>query len=290
VGKLAEIYRAATGRDSTEGDEKALEQRLGELCQRGRDAHPSLGLADEIFVAHLARCEAPVIDVLSPLHAEDIYLACACLAGIPMAIAQLRADSRPVLARYLARIHGVKAIFEEVEQRLWDMVLVGSGDGPKLASYRGRGALGSWIGVSGQRIALMLLRHERIEARARHETAAQHGVVGDDPELGVIRENFRRQFEEALEAALSTLDDREKTLYRMHLVDGLPLVHIGNVYGVNHSTISRWLAAAREQVLDAAKSHLKASLSVSSGEFDSIARMLLSQLDLDISAILSKPT
>jgi RNA polymerase sigma-70 factor (ECF subfamily) len=289
VSGLAVIYRAALDVDADVAvEDAALEQRLRELCARARAAHPTLGVSDEAFVTHLARCEAPVLDVLRSVHVEDLYFACACLAGNTAALARLRADSRPVLARHLARIRGAKAIFDEVEQQLWNGAFVGGVEGPKLASYTGRGALGSWVGVSGQRIALMILRHERVEARARQEAAAQRDLIGDDPELGAIKERFRRQFQESLEAALAALDDRDKTLYRMHLVDGLSLVHIAKVYGVHHTTVVRWVAAARERIVDEAKRHLRATLPVSSGEFASIARMLLSQLELDISQMLKQ--
>src|SRR5262249_6008490 len=150
-------------------------------------------------------CEAPVLDVLSPLHAEDLYLACACLAGNSTALSKLRGESRSILARYLGRIDGVGAIFDDVEQHLWDGALMGTGEGPKLRTYAGRGPLGAWIGVSGQRIAITMMRHERVEVRARQEAAAHRDLVGDDPELGAIKYRFREQFQDALEAALSTL-------------------------------------------------------------------------------------
>jgi hypothetical protein len=74
----------------------------------------------------------------------------------------------------------------------------------------------------------------------------------------------------------------------MHLVDGLTLERIAKVYGVTHPTIMRWLEHARQRVLDEAKRRLREVLPVSSTEFDSIARLLISQLDLDISLALSK--
>jgi RNA polymerase sigma-70 factor (ECF subfamily) len=288
VSVLADIYKGAAGEAAHAGVSPVdLEARLVTLCARGRAAHPSLGVADDVFVTHLARCEAPVLDVFATVHAEDLYLVCACLEGNAAALAALRTELRPVLARHLARIRGAKAIFDEVEQQLWNRALVGGGEGPKLARYTGRGALGSWVGVSGQRIALMILRHERVEARARQEAAAERSLVRDDPELGAIKERYREQFQEAVEAAIAALDARDRTLYRMSLVDGLSVVQIAKAYGVHHTTVVRWLAAARERIAEEAKRHLRAALSVSSGEFDSIARMLLSQLDLDVSAVLS---
>jgi RNA polymerase sigma-70 factor (ECF subfamily) len=286
VGRLTKIYMAFATRADLDIEPAVLEGKLDQLYARGRAAHPALGLDDESFVTHLAKCGARVDDALTPLHAEDLYLACACLTGNLLAVASLRDLGRPVVVRYLNRIGSARLIADDVEQRLWDAVLVGSPQGPKLATYSGRGPLGSWIGVSAQRIALIELRHEQAEIRARHEVKAGHHLTGDDPEMAAIKDRFRDQFQDAVGAAIGTLEDREKTLFRMHLVDGLTLETIGKVYGVHQTTIFRWLSAARHRVIDEAKGLLRASLPVSSAEFNSIARLLLSEADLSISAAL----
>jgi RNA polymerase sigma-70 factor (ECF subfamily) len=285
VGRLANLYRASAIRDAADLDEPGLEETLAALCARGRGAHPDLVLSEETFVAHLARCGAPLADG-GPVEAGDLYLACACLEGQAAAVARLRELGRSAVARYLGRIGGASEIREEIEQRLWDGVLVGAPRGPKLATYSGRGALSSWIGVSAQRIALMELRHERAETRARQEAAARGRLANDDPELAAIKERFRERFQGAVAAALGTLEDREKTLYRMHLVDGQTLESIGKVYNVHHTTVLRWLAAARERVVEEAKRRLRAELDVSTSEFESLARLLASEVDLNASVVL----
>ena len=223
------------------------------------------------------------------MQADDLYLACACLSGNARAIAQLRNEIRPILVGYLKRVERSAPILEEVEQRLWDALFVGGLEGPKLATYAGRGSLGAWIGISAQRIALMMQRHERAELRARNEVAARGRVVGADPEIAAIKDRYRAQFQEAVTAAVATLDARDTTLYRMHLVEGLTLERIAKAYQVTHPTVLRWLEKARKRILEETKARLRDMLPVSSGEFDSIARLLVSQLDLNISSVLSKP-
>jgi RNA polymerase sigma-70 factor, ECF subfamily len=283
MGRLADIYvNANPGFGPSPLD---LEDQLVGLCTRGRVARPTFSVDDESFVAHLARCGAAVEDGLA-LHAEDLFLACACLAGDHTAVAQLHAESKDALGQHLSRIRGALAIREEVEQQLWSTVLVGTGGAPKLATYAGRGPITAWMGVAAQRVALMALRQERAEARARQEASAQVSLVDQDPELVVIKERFREQLNAAVAAALACLTDREKTIFRLHLVDRLTLETIGRSYGVHHSTVLRWLAAARERIVEEAKAHLRATMPISTGEFDSIARLLLSQLDLNISRAL----
>jgi RNA polymerase sigma-70 factor (ECF subfamily) len=287
LARLAEIYRAAAKENAALGvDTEALESHLAKLCARGRTAHLQLALDDGDFVAHLARCGARVLDVL--LYVEDLYLACACLAGNAAALSRLRVDSRSVLDRYLRRISAAPSFFEEVEQQLWNSVLVGTPEGPKLAGFAGRGPLGSWIGVSAQRIALMMLRHERVEARAREQVAAQRHLVAYDPEMTAIKARYRREFQAAFDAALAKLDERETTLYRLHLVDGIGTAEIAAAYRVHPVTIRRWLAAARKRLLEEAKRHLREHVPGSSDEFDSIVRLLISEIDVNISQLLLK--
>jgi RNA polymerase sigma-70 factor (ECF subfamily) len=288
VGRLVDTYVSAGAPRPADIEEAPLEAALVTLCARGRSTFPSFGLTDEEFVAHIARCGAPVEDGLTTIHAEDLYLACACLQGHgpgnDEALARLRDIGRPVLTRYLSRIPDAKAIADEIEQRLWDAVLVGTP--PRLASYAGRGALGAWLGVTAQRLALMELRHEGVERRALNELAVHENVAAANPELLAIKERFRPEFQRALAAALQTLDARQRMLYRMHLIDGLTLESIAKAYRVHAVTVGRWLGAARKQVLDETKRQLRAELPLASDDFESLARLLASGLDVDISQAL----
>lgn len=83
--------------------------------------------------------------------------------------------------------------------------------------------------------------------------------------------------------AIAALDNRDKVLYRMHVVEGLTLERIAKAYGVTHPTTIRWLERARNEVLDEAKRRMREVLAVSTDEFDSISRLIVSQLALDIS-------
>jgi RNA polymerase sigma-70 factor (ECF subfamily) len=279
VGRLLDIFIAEGGRRPPEEDDETWEGALATLCAEGEAKHPSFGLGAAMFVAHLARCGAPLEAGAVRAHAADLYLACACLASNAVALASLRAVGRPVLVRYLSRIQGAHAMIDEIEQRLWDAVLVGSP--PKLASYAGRGPLGAWLGVTAQRFALMELRHERAERRARTEVALHDRVFAESPELATIKRRFRAEFQRAVRGALETLDDRQRLLYRMHIVDGVTLDAIARIYKVHAVTVGRWLTAAHQQVLDETKRRLKKELPLDSDEFESLARMLVSGLDLD---------
>src|SRR5215831_15700433 len=161
-----------------------LERWLLALYQRGRDAYQEVALGASDFAEHLGRCGVPVDDdQREAVHAEDLYLCCAALRGDAAAIAQLRRANRPVLAVYLRDIDASKAFLDEVEQGLWDKVLVGTLEaGPALATYAGRGPLANWLGVSAQRIALMQRRSEAARERAADRLGAEAELLASDPE------------------------------------------------------------------------------------------------------------
>jgi DNA-binding transcriptional regulator LsrR (DeoR family) len=74
----------------------------------------------------------------------------------------------------------------------------------------------------------------------------------------------------------------------MQHVDGLNGEQIGAVYGVNRSTVSRWLADAHDLLLDGVRGVLMKRDGLSSSEFESLARQLVSRLDVSIRVILSR--
>jgi len=283
-------YAVSASTRTAPADLERVEQTLAALCARGHAAHPDVAVDDVVFAAHLGRCGAAV-EGMTPtdIHAEDLYLCCAGLLGDETAVRQLRGRHRPVLAGYLRPIDASPSFLEEVEQRLWDAALIGSVNvSPKLASYSGRGPLAAWLGVAAQRIALMLRRGEAAEKRALDKIAAQARLVTSDPELAFVKEHLRAPFQRAIVEALKTLDDRQRMIYSLHVADGLTFERIAATYHVSHSTVSRWMAAAREAIVDEARRLLRDEMQLPAEEFDSLARLLASQLDLSVSAVLGK--
>ena len=300
MGRLAAAFLAArnakaslgTARDDRGADalsEQDLEVVLAGLVARGAAAHLDLSLDGALLATHLGRCGADAGAAPAAIHAEDLFLVAAALFGDAAAVAKLRRVHRPVLAGYLRHIDVSPAFFDEVEQRLWDALLVGAaGAVPKLAGYSGQGALAGWVGIAAQRIALMMRRHEAAEERAADGAAIEAGVLATDPELAFIKGRLRDQFQGALSRAMATLDDRERMIYRLHLCDGLTVEAIGKVYGVSHSTVSRWLAKAREGVIGEAQRVLRDEMRLSPAEFESVAALVVSQLDLSVSRLLRR--
>jgi RNA polymerase sigma-70 factor (ECF subfamily) len=277
-------------RDSAASTPIDLEARLAALFARGAAAHPRLRLDAHAFARHLALCEADVgADDLETLHAEDLYLVCAALGRDSSAIASLRQAHDGVVRGYLRRVEATTAHREEIERSVWDLLLMGDiATSPKLASYSGKGQLAGFIGISAQRTALTGFRRSAAQKRALARARDEAIVACGDPEMAIIKERYRGRFEESVRDAVGVLDDRERMIMRMLIVDGHTLDRIAEVYGVNQSSVSRWLAKARLKVLAEARRLLRERLNVAESEFESLLHLVISQVDLSVSQVLSR--
>jgi RNA polymerase sigma-70 factor (ECF subfamily) len=63
---------------------------------------------------------------------------------------------------------------------------------------------------------------------------------------------------------------------------------IAKTYGVSHSTVSRWMAAARASIVAEAQRLLRDEMQASPDDYESMSRLLVSQLDLSVSRLLRK--
>jgi RNA polymerase sigma-70 factor (ECF subfamily) len=291
--RLAAAFRTeqTNGGAASESD-AALEARLEALVVRGRNAYPDLALDELTFVRHLARSvssrDAETDPPLEQLHLEDLFLACACVAGVSGAAARFEERCGPRLKAALATTVKSPDLRTEVRQRVLDVLLVGTVDGPpKVAGYGGQGPLDSWTAVVAQRQLVTLLRKDTSEQRAR-EGAAMEAALGGalQPEVAFAKQRYRAEFERAMADALLVLEERDRLLLRLQLVSQVSVESIGKMYGVAQATASRWLASARDRVQTEVVRLLRERLGASPDEIASLAGVVASQIDLSISRLL----
>jgi RNA polymerase sigma-70 factor (ECF subfamily) len=281
VAEVSPADRAKLGSD--------LEEVVAAACTRGRAAFPEIPLTDETFARHLGRVFArnPDRTTISSLFAGDLYLACACLAGTAGAAEALTARYGSAIRRAIGRVvRGPNA--REIEQEMLMELLVGTPvSPPELAGYAGRAPLTRWLEVVGHRAALRWLRAERTRGQVVERAAAEPTAVGETPaESNLLRERYRDDFERSLKEALGRVQERDRSLLRLHLVNNVSVDKIGKMLGVSQSTASRWLAGARENLLVDLKSILREQIRISSVEIESLADLVGGGLDVSISRIL----
>jgi RNA polymerase sigma-70 factor (ECF subfamily) len=176
-----------------------------------------------------------------------------------------------------------ESVVDEILQRLRVYLFVDPGDGePRIVQFRGRGTLGSWINVSAVRAAYKLLERETREQPHEDERLARVASQKQDQEAQIAKGRYGEAFRSAFRAALASLDDRDKNLLRQHYLDGLSTDQLGGLYRTHRTTITRWLGAAKQQLLDRTRSYMMSELRVPLADCDSIIRLVGSQLDLTL--------
>jgi RNA polymerase sigma-70 factor (ECF subfamily) len=163
---------------------------------------------------------------------------------------------------FVAHIDASADFADEVRQQLRERLLVGAQ--PRIADYRGQGALGGWLRVAAVRTALTIKR-----AASRAEIAAP-SPPAPDPELDFLKTRYRGELEAAFRATLEKLPADERNVLRLHYLDGCNIDEIGAVYPVHRSTVARWLADSRQTLLDETRRRLVERLDLKEGEIDSL--------------------
>ena len=267
-----------------------------ELLAAARAAHPGIPLHEGRFLRHLAQhrpvtpgdTPRPPGDAaeeawLASICAADLYLACACAERVPAAVQELDRQYRAQVGGYLAGMRETPAFVEDVTQAVLERLLVGTP--PRIAEYSGRGALGSWLRVVTTRLALDVRRRrtEELAGDAPEAAPADSGEVGADAELDILKQRYAGEFNVAFRAAVRALPVEQRRLLRMHFVEGTTLDQLAATRGVHRATVARWIAAARQEILEGARRQLGERLRVRPAELESLMGLMRSRLDLSLS-------
>jgi RNA polymerase sigma-70 factor (ECF subfamily) len=257
-----------------------------EFLAVARRAWPSIDVAPGAFARHLASLvEGDRRPALA--HAGDLYLACACAMGDPAGVRALDPILRETVARAVRRLDPSPSFADDVAQQLRENLLVSRP--PKIVAYAGRATLRSWLTTSAIRTALNLRRGKGDAASARRSLASSAGPVQPDAELDVLRARYRERFEDAVRAALESLPERDRVLLRMHLAEGASVDALAAALGVSRSTAHRRLVAARARLAEATRTRLCAGLRITPSEYESLAALVRSDVDVSVVRLLGEP-
>ena len=217
------------------------------------------------FGRYLARRLDPGVELpsaLAEVWIADLYLACAVAAGVPAALVAFDKILRTDLPPAIRTIDGKPDAIDEVLQLLREKLLVPSGGTLRLESYSGHGPLGGWLRVSALRIALSLKRRRHPELAPDDELSAILDLA-PNAEVKVLAQQVGSDLRASLRAALAAQPARIRTVLRMYYVDNQGVEDIGRVYNVHASTVSRWLAKARADILTQTRAELVTRLQTS---------------------------
>lgn len=252
-----------------------------EALRRARDPHPDVRTDQAGFAAHAEACRQRGARAE---HLSELFLAWAAGRGDVLALRHLERLIVVEVDAAARRIDRAPMFVDEVRQALRVRLLVTEHQRVRIDDYAGRGPLGAWLGVAALRVALNL---KRATGPARDDDILADLVSSEaDPALRHVKNLYRAEFREALEAALLALSERQRAVLRLCYVDGLKLVQLARLYDVHETTAARWVSSAAADVADDARRRLMARLSLSPSSVDSVARMVLSNLDLSIARVL----
>jgi RNA polymerase sigma-70 factor (ECF subfamily) len=261
-----------------------LEQRLAQIVQAGRDAWPDLHVTDVAFVRFVGeRAAGAPASWLLDLPAADLYLACGCAAGDAAALAAFETHYvPPILGIVSGKLDPTLA--NEAMQRMREHLFVG--ERPHILDYAGRGDLDKWLTITAVRAGLRVLRESARDTALEQERIGQLVDTSLDPELAHLRDRYQTDFKQAFADAFAQLDVRERNLLRHSVLDGHGVDRIAELYAIHRSTASRWLTAARAELIKRTKAELRSRLRITPTELDSLLRALADQIDITLEGIL----
>jgi RNA polymerase sigma-70 factor, ECF subfamily len=253
--------------------------------EAGRARWPEVGLSRETFETFAQ----PLPEASIARFADDLFLACACSGGDDAAVRVFEELLLPAAQTAIRAIEATPSFVDEATQRLRTHLLVGERDGrPRISAYAARGPLRAWVGVSAARVALMMRRSSKRAKEIPEDdwTLAIGATSTGNPELDLLKRQHAVAFAAALADAAKTLEPRLRSVLRMHLVEDLTIDEIGATYAVHRATAARWIQRARDALHSSTRRLLAERLALSSTEFDRIAQLVQSQLDVSLSQLL----
>lgn len=284
IDEACHAFLGALGAESPppSGELAAL---LDAAIARGIAAWPDVRSDPIGFAAFLGQrvpSDVAPADALRDRAIDELYLAFACLAGDPHAHHHLEEQYVKPLVGLLVHQGIPPEISRDTVQQLRVQLL--TGERPILRAYSGIGALKGWLRVTALRASIRANRQAR-----SHEGDEVTDALADataDPALQYQRRLYQDQFRGAFAEAVAGLSVRERNLLKQTVLYGATVDDLGALYQVHRATAARWLAAARERLAELTRQQMIAQLGIPPTEYDSILKLIHSQLDVSVQRLL----
>ncbi|MCU0701374.1 MAG: hypothetical protein MUC96_33105 [Myxococcaceae bacterium] len=247
--------------------------------------HPTLAVTPEAFEAgwRARSGEGP----LDPARAGDVLMAVALEHADAAAVKWLRREIAAALGQVSNRVP--RLLWDDIESDVVVRLTMGTDAGAaRIRDYSGQGPLAAWVRVVVVRHAL-----SRAPAAARADETDLEEAVLEDVERGatgvdakLMRARLKGVLGPALVTAIGRLEPRERSLLRLHFLEGATLDELARTYGVHSATVARWLATAKASFLTAARDTVAPLAGVGRLEVDSLVRALEGSLDVSLHRVL----
>ncbi len=251
------------------------------LVAEARTALPTLAVADDLLVAHVAQAVESAGGAAG-LHVPDLVLARVCGAGDRAALAHFHATFRGEIAGALSRLRADRDFVDEVTQAVNEKLFVGAA--PRVLEYRGRGTLRAWLRAVVVCTALNARRRKITEPPPwpSDDPLLEVAAPARDPETQDLLARFGAAYKQAVHDALADLAPEDRNVLRLSLLEGLGIDALAGVYGVHRATVARWIARSQRAVADGARRRLGEATRLSDAELASVARACHGELSLSL--------
>ena len=240
--------------------------------ERARAAYPQIVLPFDKFASALVRSGESAVE-----FADGVYVSEALVAGDIHALQWLRNEIRRIL-RTVKNV--ATSRHDDIEAAVMERLLVNK----KLSQYRGAAPLTSWLRVITVRTAFELFPPEKEPHAQEFESMVFSNLAAEQKsaDSGVLQ----RQVGDALSSAMTTaalaLTAKERTLLRLHFLEGMTLEELAQTYASHSSTVSRWLADAKEHFLTVVRDEIGKRTGLGRLAVDSLVRAMHGKLDISL--------
>ncbi|MGE0550509.1 MAG: sigma-70 family RNA polymerase sigma factor [Kofleriaceae bacterium] len=276
---------------NTRYDDHVAEAALARLIAQGRSAWPQVAVPEsdvlELLALKLGVVGEDWVDAVAELDGGELVIARACATGDTVAIQAFEATYFRAIGPALRRMNldsdAIAEVQQIVRQRLF--VRVDQERWPRICHYAGRGELLALVRTSAVRIAVDLLRRHRREADPDDVLVNLPDMIAS-PELAHLREDGLLELKRCVANAFRSLSTREVNLLRLHLLDGLTVDEISELYRVHRVTTSRWLSAARTRLAKHTRDCLAQEWGLQGSTLLRVLDSIRSQIDLSLHRLL----
>jgi RNA polymerase sigma-70 factor (ECF subfamily) len=239
-------------------------------------AELGIELEVEPFAAELARRAAAS---QRALHVEALALAWACARHDEAAIRHFERTYFGEARRALAKLKLSATLADDVLGWMRFELFVRP-EGALVATYSGRGDLGSWVRAIAVHEALKRAR----KARREVTPDALADLPVPEPELAAMRGAHGAAFTRALSDSFRALTPEERNLLRQYFLDGLTIDTLAGLYKIHRATAARRVSAARTRLVDQVRAALIRDLALSEAGVDQV--ITLSNLNESLGQLL----
>lgn len=257
------------------------------LSEQTVRAHADLSaehISEATWAARLAgACPAnpdDLRDASEELRVEELWLATLLEANEAGSVKRFEATLMPEIDIVVRRFEKDPDARDELRQIVRIKLLVGTpGVAPKIGQYAGHGRIAGWVRTVAARVAL---NHKRGERHHDSPDILEALQLASTPEYRCLRAERQTEFWACLRAAFESLEPRARTVLRLRYRVGMTAAAIAHSYAVHESTMSRWLAGARETLILSFEERASSNLGP-----DELRRVLHSRLDLSLQGLFS---